>query len=339
MKKEPLNKFLSIFFFVLLFAVYVLAEFGSSSSAASKDVFTIGGHPIPVAALAGVFSSLSVMILISWVLFYRKIGFYTSLVIIVSRIIRLTFGLLHFHGASLPAIFMSLVALVCVLIVYSRNESIQKFQEKHRKEVEEFTTEVIGAFANCIDGKDSYTKGHSQRVALYTKILAQHLGENKENIDRFYNIALLHDIGKIGIPDSILTKEGRLTDEEFAIIKSHAQRGYEILRDIKMQKDLADGAHYHHERFDGTGYPSGLAGNKIPWVARIISVADTFDAMSSNRSYRKRLPLDFIAKEIESCSGTQFDPVVANAFLELYNEGAFNFVNIGYQEPESAPKS
>ncbi len=121
-----------------------------------------------------------------------------------------------------------------------------------------------------------------------------------------------------------MTKPGKLTPEEFDIIKSHAQRGYEILKDVKIQDDIADGAHYHHERFDGKGYPSGLSGKDIPLVARIIAVADAFDAMSSTRSYRKKLPLDFIMQEIDRCTGTQFDPEVAEALLELYKEGAFD---------------
>lgn len=155
-------------------------------------------------------------------------------------------------------------------------------------------------------------------------MLGKKLGLDEETLDKYYNIGLLHDIGKISIPDAILTKPGKLTPEEFDIIKSHAQRGYDILKDVKIQDDIADGAHYHHERYDGKGYPAGLSGKDIPQVARIIAVADAFDAMSSTRSYRKKLPLDFIVQEIERCTGTQFDPEVAEAFLELYKEGAFD---------------
>ncbi|MBR0154938.1 MAG: HD domain-containing protein [Treponema sp.] len=119
-------------------------------------------------------------------------------------------------------------------------------------------------------------------------------------------------------------KKYRKELEEFDTIKSHAKRGYEILKDVKIQDDIAAGAHYHHERYDGKGYPDGLSDTQIPQIARIISVADAFDAMSSTRSYRKKLPLDFIAEEIKRCSGTQFDPDVAEAFLQLYREGAFD---------------
>lgn len=219
-----------------------------------------------------------------------------------------------------------LVLLVSVLLVsFGIKLRIKKIEAKTEEE-RKFNKAIIGAFANCVDGKDTYTNGHSQRVAKYTRMLAAKLGESPETVDKFYNIALLHDIGKIGIPDAILQKPGRLTDEEFAIMKSHAHRGYEILKDVQIQEDLAAGAHYHHERFDGKGYPDGLAGENIPWVARIIAVADTFDAMSSTRPYRNKLPEDFIINEIKKCAGTQFDPKVVEKFMELYNEGAFTDV-------------
>ena len=199
---------------------------------------------------------------------------------------------------------------------------IKKIEAKTEEE-HKFNMAIIGAFASCVDGKDTYTNGHSLRVAKYTKMLAQQLGEDPATVDKFYNIALLHDIGKIGIPDAILQKPGKLTDDEFAVMKNHPSRGYAILKDVQIQEDLAAGAHHHHERFDGKGYPDGLRGQNIPWVARIIAVADTFDAMSSTRPYRKRLPEDFIVQEIKNCAGTQFDPLVVDKFLELYNEGAF----------------
>ena len=180
------------------------------------------------------------------------------------------------------------------------------------------------AFSECVESKDAYTKGHSQRVALYTKMLAQRLGESKETVKKFYNVALLHDIGKIGMPEAILNKAGKLTPEEYEIVKKHPVSGYEILKNVKIQEDIAAGAHYHHERWDGKGYPDGLKETDIPWVARIISVADTFDAMSSTRPYREKLPLNVIAEEIDNCSGTQFDPKVVKAFLSLYLEGAFD---------------
>ncbi|MBP5280331.1 MAG: HD domain-containing protein, partial [Erysipelotrichaceae bacterium] len=138
------------------------------------------------------------------------------------------------------------------------------------------------------------------------------------------NIALLHDIGKIGIPDNILNKPEKLTDEEFGIMKSHAQRGYDILKEISIEPDLAIGAGYHHEKIDGTGYPNGLSGEDIPEFAQIIAVADTYDAMHSTRVYRKGLSVHKIAEEMKRVSGTQLNEKAVQALLELIDEGVLN---------------
>ena len=320
------RKIASIAGFFLLLVLYIAMEIGSKVTSTSTEIFMIGKKSLPLSALAGVFSSISTIILICWTVFYRKEGFRTSMIFLSLRILRLAVPLIHFSPTVLPAFFITIATITANLIIYTQNEKILKYKDWHRKEVEDFTKEIIGAFANCIDGKDSYTNGHSLRVAKCTRLIAKKLGEPDEIADKFYNIALLHDIGKIGIPDAILTKPGKLTPEEFEVIKNHPQRGYEILKDVKIQEDIAAGAHYHHERFDGKGYPDKLGGNDIPWVARIISVADAFDAMGSTRPYRQKLPMDFIVKEIENGSGTQFDSKVVKAFMELYKEGAFNDV-------------
>lgn len=216
-----------------------------------------------------------------------------------------------------------------IVFIYYRRKTrklLQK-QEYNKRLINEMTF----AFAKCVDVKDAYTNGHSFRVAKYTAMFAERLGKSKEEVDKIYNIALLHDIGKISIPLNILNKPGRLTDEEFAVMKTHSVKGYEILQNITIEPDLALGAEYHHERIDGKGYPSGLKGDNIPEVARIIAVADTFDAMYSTRPYRKRLPLEKIIAEITRCSGTQLDPRVVKVFLELAEEGAFD----GDREPEA----
>ncbi len=317
---------LKAFLFLFLFFIYHLCEYGNAWAGSSRGgMWEVAGGKIPYATLPGVFTSLCTFILIAWVVYYRKFGFYFSLIILILRFIRLGRNILHHNLMVLPGIFMSVVALVSVILIYQSNEQIIKTQKKYHKNLEEFTKSIIGAFTNCIDGKDAYTNGHSYRVALYTTMLANKMGvTDQATLDKYYNIGLLHDIGKISIPDAILTKPGKLTSEEFNVIKSHAQEGYKILKDVKIQEDIAAGAHHHHERYDGTGYPDGLMGKDIPLVARIIAVADAFDAMSSTRSYRKKLPLDYIAKEIETYAGTQFDPEVANAFLSLYEEGAFD---------------
>lgn len=319
-----LERVLAILGYILLLAFYFISENCSRMTSTSKEMYTVFNHLLPVASLAGVFSSISTLVLISLVVFYRKVGFYTSIVILAYRIFNLTKGILRFHPTGLPALFVTLIGLVSILLIYQRNERIIRVQERHRKELVDFTNSIIDAFAVCIDGKDSYTNGHSLRVAQYTRMLAKKLGEDEDTIQKFYNIALLHDIGKIGIPDDILNKPGKLTEEEYEIVKTHPYRGYEILKKVKTQKDLVEGAQFHHERFDGRGYPARLAGEKIPLVARIISVADAFDAMSSTRPYRKKMPMDAIVKEIKDCTGSQFDPKISKAFLELYEEGAFD---------------
>lgn len=324
--KVSVDKISTCFCYILMIMLYFGTEKLSRMSSGSKDMFEIMGHQLPIGPLAGAFSSMSMIVLICLVIFYRKLGFYTSIVILAVRLLKLTKGLLLFHPTGLPAIFITLMGLISVLVIYQRNEKILCNQEKYRKELIDFTNSIIDAFSICIDGKDSYTNGHSLRVAKYTKLLALKLGESEETAQKFYNIALLHDIGKIGISDEILNKHGKLSPEEYETMKTHTYRGFEILKRVKTQKDIADGARYHHERFDGRGYPAKLSGEKIPWVARIISVADAFDAMSSTRPYRKRLSNDAILKEIKDCTGTQFDPVVAKAFLELYEEGVFSDV-------------
>ncbi len=215
---------------------------------------------------------------------------------------------------------LALVAGTLVIIFRRKTAALLRKQEEHTKMIDEMTR----VFANCIDMKDAYTNGHSFRVAKYTAMLAKKLGKSDEEIHQIYNIALLHDIGKISIPDSILNKPGRLTDEEFVVMKNHPARGNEILKDVTIAPELALGAGYHHERVDGRGYPSGLKGDEIPEVAQIIAVADTFDAMYSTRPYRKKMELSTVVDEIRRSAGTQLSEKVVNAFIQLVDEGAFD---------------
>ena len=179
------------------------------------------------------------------------------------------------------------------------------------------TTDMIKALVKTIDAKDPYTNGHSIRVAEYTKKLASRVYTDPLRLHKIYNIALLHDIGKIGIPDTIITKPGCLTDEEYTMIKEHTLMGEKILAEITSVPELIYGAKYHHERYDGKGYPCGLKGEEIPEVAAIIAVADAYDAMTSNRSYRKILPQDVVRNEIEKGLGTQFHPKWGKIMLKL----------------------
>ncbi len=219
-------------------------------------------------------------------------------------------------------IFLALICVLGVALIFFRRKT--RALEQKQRETKRLVNEISGVFADCVDMKDPYTNGHSKRVAKYTAMLAEKLGRSKEECEDIYNIAMLHDIGKISIPDRILNKPERLTDEEFEIMKSHSARGYEILSKIDVAPELALGAGYHHERLDGKGYPRGAKGDEIPEVAQIIAVADTFDAMYSTRPYRKKLPLSTVAGEIQRASGTQLSPRVVDAFMELVNEGAFN---------------
>ena len=217
------------------------------------------------------------------------------------------------------ALFLGLIALA--VIVYVRRKTAA--YEKKEQEDQLFISEMTKAFAKTIDLKDSYTNGHSTRVAEYTKLLTKELGYDDETVNRYYNIALLHDIGKIGIASEVLNKPGKLTDEEFRIIKSHPYKGYEVLKDVSIMPELAIGAYAHHERPDGKGYPRGLKGSDIPRVAQIIAVADTFDAMYSDRPYRKRMNFDKAVSIIRDAAGTQLTQDVVDAFLRLADRGLF----------------
>ncbi len=205
--------------------------------------------------------------------------------------------------------------------LYRKNEAyMQELAEKQRQ-LQRVTLQTITTIANIIDAKDEYTKGHSQRVADYSAAIARELGYDEEYVNNVRYIGLLHDIGKIGIPDSILNKPGKLTDEEFELMKRHVEIGGNILKDNRMIKDLSDGARYHHERYDGRGYMQHLKGEEIPEIARIIGLADAYDAMTSNRVYRKRLTDEQVTEELERCAGAQFDPRIAGVFIRLIRQG------------------
>lgn len=189
-----------------------------------------------------------------------------------------------------------------------------------KEDVKTLSVEVMEALAHTIDAKDEYTRGHSVRVAKYSRMLAEKLGLAAEECENVYYMALLHDIGKIGVPNEIINSPTKLTDEEYAVIKTHPGVGYDILAEIKSRPDLSIGARWHHERYDGKGYPDGKAGEDIPYYARIIAVADSYDAMTSNRSYRKYMAQEAVRAEIEKNSGTQFDPDLAKCMLEIMDE-------------------
>jgi HD-GYP domain-containing protein (c-di-GMP phosphodiesterase class II) len=176
---------------------------------------------------------------------------------------------------------------------------------------------TIKALSGAIDAKDQYTRGHSERVAMLSSMLALKVGFSEEEAERIRISGLVHDLGKIGVPESVLCKPARLTDDEFELIKMHPTIGYEIIKDIPDLCDLLPGVLHHHERWDGNGYPAGLAGEDIPRMARIMALADTFDAMSSNRAYRSGLDREKVFAEFRKCAGSQFDPELVEPFLQL----------------------
>jgi putative two-component system response regulator len=192
--------------------------------------------------------------------------------------------------------------------------------------------ETIMAFSEALEARDQYTAGHSRRVMEYSKSIGLRMKLDKQDIEELKRSALLHDIGKIGIPDMVLKKQTKLTDEEFAIIKSHPEIGATILKSIKSFKALVPAVYHHHERFDGDGYPDGIKGTAIPPHARIIAIADTFDAMTSSRSYRKALSFRTALAELERNKGIQFDPDIADIFIEILNESPYYFTR--FREPE-----
>lgn len=179
--------------------------------------------------------------------------------------------------------------------------------------------ESIQTLRFTVEAKDTYTRGHSDRVSEYSVLLGKKLGLSEEDINTLKIGGLFHDIGKIGVPDSILLKESKLTDDEYSEIKNHPSIGAHILSNATIFKDVVPIVKHHHERYDGNGYPGKLKGEEIPYLARIAAVADAFDAMTSRRTYRDSLAIDTVKSEIERCKGTQFDPILADVFLDILN--------------------
>ena len=200
------------------------------------------------------------------------------------------------------------------------HKSMAREIEARAAEYESLSMQIVQTLAEAIDAKDTYTNGHSDRVATYSREIAKRYGYDEKAQDDIYMMGLLHDVGKIGVPDEIINKPGRLTDEEFALIKAHPDIGDRILKKVSQMPKLAIGARWHHERYDGKGYPDGLKGEEILEEARIIAVADAYDAMTSSRSYRSALPQEVVREEIKKGKGTQFDPVFADIMLQMIDE-------------------
>lgn len=208
----------------------------------------------------------------------------------------------------------------CLMSMIIIRVNLKRFVEQQKRDAKALE-QTMQTFVNFIEAKDPSTMGHSLRVAKYSEMLAKKLGYPEEECHRIYCIALMHDCGKIYIPDGILTKPGRLTDDEYEIMKKHTVYGSEILRDFTAIEDIGTGALSHHERYDGKGYPNGLAGEEIPMIARIICVSDAFDAMNSSRCYRSNLSAEVIVSELKNNRGKQFDPHITDCLLSLIDSG------------------
>jgi len=215
--------------------------------------------------------------------------------------------------------FGKIDALLVRLFVYSTVTFIAVAVIKQHNDRKEQKLRFVHALAKFLDSRDPYTANHSENVANYALKIAQEMRLSQEQCEAIHIGGLLHDIGKIGVPESILTKPSRLTNDEFEIIKRHPVQGYEALKHMSFFKKngVLDIILYHHERYDGKGYPVGLKGEEIPLVARIMSLADSFDAMTSNRVYRFAMDLDYVVKEIEKNKGIQYDPEIADVFLNI----------------------
>lgn len=214
-------------------------------------------------------------------------------------------------------VIISALILFFYVYTFKRVQQSIVLERDSNNKIEMANMNMIRALVRTIDAKDRYTNGHSLRVADYAMKIAEKMGKSSEEQRLIYYAGLLHDVGKIRVPEDIINKPGKLTDEEFEQIKIHPVTGYHILKDIYEDKTLALAAKFHHERYDGKGYPSGLNGTNIPEIARIIGVADTYDAMASNRSYRRALPQEKVREEILKGKGTQFDPQVADVMLQM----------------------
>lgn len=272
--------------------------------------------------LGSVFLQFSVIIQ-----YYKRISKHIRFPLILFAVVPVVATIVQVFNYGLSLTNMTMVGEVAVLYIFvliDMNKTAERANklkiEMLKKEQQTMQTlfgQTAEALANAIDAKDSYTHGHSARVADYSQKIAKLAGRTKQECDEIYFAGLLHDVGKIGIPGSIINKNGKLTDEEFAEIKKHPLIGSQILSSITKSPYLSIGAKHHHERFDGKGYPAGLKGDDIPYIARIIAVADTYDAMTSRRSYRDPIPQQQVREEIVKGMETQFDPFYAKLMIHL----------------------
>lgn len=227
---------------------------------------------------------------------------------------------LFIHNLIIILMISELTAILITLLIHNIMQKRIAVLRNQKERDNQIIEETMKTFVNFIDAKDEYTRGHSTRVAVYAKAISKEMGFDSTFQQDIYYMGLMHDIGKITIPDAILNKTSHLSTDEWEIIKMHTANGAKLLKDFKILSDIGDAALYHHERYDGKGYLSQIKGTDIPLSARIICVADSYDAMNTNRCYRLKYSKDRIIQEFERCSGKQFDPDAAKALINLLKE-------------------
>lgn len=324
-KAQASEKQRSIVLFVLLLAIHIAASVFTFIASRSRDSIAVLDSSVPVSAFAGVFFNVANICLIFIVVWFKKKGFILSLSLLIIQFPMIYYGMIiQRYLAILPGFFGNFVTIAAIIVIYRKNKKIEDYQmieitylTKQQRFSQRLFEQTAKALVNAIDAKDAYSHGHSMRVAEYSEKIARELGKSDEECEKIYYAGLLHDVGKIGIPDEIINKKGKLTEEEYDAIKQHPVYGNQILSSISEYPYLSIGAHHHHERYDGRGYPDKLKGEDIPEIARIIAVADAYDAMTSTRSYRAAIPQQLVREEIVKNSGTQFDPQVAKVMQHI----------------------
>ena len=311
--------------FAVLLILYIAVAVVTPIVSRSGEMLVIGQFQIPVATFTGVLSSLANICIICLAVFYKTPGFVTAMTALLLQVPVWARNVVFSRNmAGIPGLFSGLLTVTAIILIRSRDKRIDQYQQEklkqlteQQKQAERLFEQTASALVTAIDAKDEYSHGHSMRVAEYSRRIAEQMGKSEEECRRVYYAGMLHDVGKIGITDAIINKKANLTPEEYEEIKKHPVMGNQILSSILDYPYISIGAHYHHERYDGKGYPDGLKGEEIPEIARIISVADAYDTLSSNRIYREAAPQQLIREQIVEGAGTQFDPEIAMIMRHL----------------------
>ena len=324
------------FMYVALLAIYTAMLVLIFRIGKSEKTIAIFGNVTRISSLAGVVSTLASLCAFFMVIYFKRRGFITALIMLLTQLALLFVGLfVGKNPTALAGVFSVVLMILAAIFLYRREKKLDHYQsvemdalQARRKGAELLFEQTATALVNAIEAKDVYSRGHSLRVAEYAKRIAEHLGKSEEECREVYYAGLLHDVGKIGIKYTILVKKGKLTPEEYEAIKQHTIIGKQILSGITAYPYLSIAANSHHERYDGKGYPDKWKGNDIPEIARIISVADAYDAMTSNRSCRAAMPQQLVREEIVKGAGTQFDPEIARAMQHLID------IDVNYEMKE-----